>query len=54
MFSPTTGPSKEWADRHGTEHTRPPLDAVIKGLKERGITIFGATGYCAYITIHDR
>jgi len=46
MFNPATGPSQEWADRHKAEHTRPPLDAVIKGLKEHGITTFGAAGYC--------
>jgi len=31
---------------HGKEKTRPPLDNVFKGLQERGITTFGASGYC--------
>ncbi|KZW03099.1 alpha/beta-hydrolase, partial [Exidia glandulosa HHB12029] len=35
-----------WVPRHKQEHTRPTLDAVIAGLKERGITTFGSTGYC--------
>jgi len=38
--------SASWFSRHGPEVTRPPLDAVMKGLKERGITEFGAVGYC--------
>lgn len=32
--------------RHNEQVTRPYLDAVIEGLKERGIKEFGATGYC--------
>jgi len=35
-----------WFGKHGKEQTRPLLDAVIKGLQERGITNFGASGYC--------
>ncbi|KAG1801754.1 dienelactone hydrolase [Suillus variegatus] len=37
---------KAWFAKHGTEQTRPPLDRVIAVLKERGVTKFGATGYC--------
>ncbi|KAG1898557.1 dienelactone hydrolase [Suillus fuscotomentosus] len=37
---------KAWFAKHGTEQTRPPLDKVIAVLKERGVTKFGATGYC--------
>jgi len=36
----------DWFKTHGQEYTRPPLDKVIAGLKEKGITTFGATGYC--------
>jgi len=35
-----------WGGKHGHEQTRPPLDAVIKELQNRGITTFGATAYC--------
>jgi len=35
-----------WFAKHGQDKTRPPLDKVIAGLKERGITTFGANGYC--------
>ncbi|EJD07441.1 alpha/beta-hydrolase [Fomitiporia mediterranea MF3/22] len=35
-----------WFANHGPEQTRPSLDKVIAGLKERGIKEFGATGYC--------
>ncbi|PPQ78496.1 hypothetical protein CVT25_011837 [Psilocybe cyanescens] len=35
-----------WRPNHGPDKTRPPLDKVINALKEQGITIFGATGYC--------
>jgi dienelactone hydrolase len=35
-----------FGNNHGQEGTRPILDAVIKALKEQGITAFGATGYC--------
>jgi dienelactone hydrolase len=37
---------KWFANDHGTEHTRPPLDAVIAALKAQGVQTFGATGYC--------
>lgn len=37
---------QQWIKTHGREHTRPPLDALIKGLQERGIAAFAATGYC--------
>jgi len=46
------GPGKNFdigawfGNNHGQEGTRPILDAVIKALKEQGITAFGATGYC--------
>lgn len=39
---------EEWGKRHGHNDTKPPLDAAIKGLQERGITTFGATSYCEY------
>ena len=39
-------PIEEWFKTHGPDQTRPPLDKVIAGLKSRGITTFGATGYC--------
>ncbi|KAL5492295.1 hypothetical protein ACEPAI_3742 [Sanghuangporus weigelae] len=35
-----------WLAKHGAEQTRPPLDKVIAALKEKGVTSFGATGYC--------
>ncbi|KAL5492258.1 hypothetical protein ACEPAI_3705 [Sanghuangporus weigelae] len=35
-----------WLAKHGTEQTRPPLDKVVDALKEKGVTSFGATGYC--------
>lgn len=37
---------KKWLPNHGPEQTRPPLDKVIKALKEQGVTKFAATGYC--------
>jgi hypothetical protein len=39
----------EWLSRHPDEVARPPLDAFIDGLRERGITVLGATGYCAFV-----
>jgi len=36
----------KWFPSHGPTQTRPPLDKVINALKEEGITVFGATGYC--------
>jgi len=36
----------EWKAKHDQAHTRPLLDKAIKGLQGRGITTFGATGYC--------
>jgi len=38
-----------WLSRHGSDKTRPPLDAVIQGLQERGVTTFAATGYCKFL-----
>jgi len=35
-----------WLANHGSDKVRPPLDAVIVALKERGVTSFAATGYC--------
>jgi len=35
-----------WFPTHGQEQTRPTLDKVIAALKEKGVTSFGATGYC--------
>jgi hypothetical protein len=40
--------SADWFKNHSSEVTRPPLDAVMKGLKERGVTEFGAVGYCEH------
>ena len=37
---------QEWFPNHGADKTRPTLDKVIAGLKEQGITTFGAVGYC--------
>ncbi|GAA5833700.1 hypothetical protein JCM11251_003208 [Rhodosporidiobolus azoricus] len=37
---------QEWFGRHGKDATRPPIDAVIKGLKEQGVKEFAAIGYC--------
>ncbi|KAL1692439.1 dienelactone hydrolase [Schizophyllum commune] len=37
---------QSWIPSHGPEQTRPPLDKVIAGLKEQGVTTFGAVGYC--------
>ena len=37
---------QNWIPNHGPEQTRPPLDKVIAGLKEQGVTTFGAVGYC--------
>lgn len=37
---------EEWFPKHGPEQTRPPLDAAIVALREEGVTLFGATGYC--------
>ncbi|KAH9479730.1 Protein AIM2 [Psilocybe cubensis] len=36
----------KWFPNHTQEKTRPSLDKVIAALKEQGITVFGATGYC--------
>ncbi|KIJ55481.1 hypothetical protein M422DRAFT_24055 [Sphaerobolus stellatus SS14] len=36
----------KWFVNHGNDKTRPPLDAVIAALKEKGITSYAATGYC--------
>jgi len=35
-----------WFGNHGPDKTRPPLDKVIAGLKEKGVTSFGAIGFC--------
>ncbi|GJJ07049.1 hypothetical protein Clacol_001248 [Clathrus columnatus] len=35
-----------WIARHPESHARPLLDAVIQGLKDKGIKEFAATGYC--------
>lgn len=35
-----------WRPKHGPEQTRPPLDAVIAALRQEGVAVFGATGYC--------
>jgi len=36
----------KWFPSHGPEQTTPPMMKVIEGLKAKGITKFGATGYC--------
>jgi len=36
----------KWFPDHTQEKTRPPLDKVIAALKEKGVTSFGAIGYC--------
>ncbi|KIY48856.1 alpha/beta-hydrolase [Fistulina hepatica ATCC 64428] len=35
-----------WRPRHTPTVTRPPLDKVIQGLREQGVTTFAASGYC--------
>ncbi|KAJ7127155.1 alpha/beta-hydrolase [Mycena epipterygia] len=48
-----TGNVTTWIVNHGEAQTTPPLLAVIKALKERGIKQIAATGYCfggLYIT----
>ncbi|KAL1746900.1 dienelactone hydrolase [Schizophyllum fasciatum] len=37
---------QKWFVNHGQDKTRPSLDKVIAGLKEQGVTTFGAVGYC--------
>ncbi|KZW03102.1 alpha/beta-hydrolase [Exidia glandulosa HHB12029] len=47
MFGdPNWNIGRDWFPTHTAEQTRPLLDKVIAGLRERGITTFGATGYC--------
>ncbi|EIW79020.1 alpha beta-hydrolase [Coniophora puteana RWD-64-598 SS2] len=41
-----TFPVQDWFQRHGPETSRPPLDKVIAGLREEGVTAFAAIGYC--------
>lgn len=41
-----TVPHEVWLRKHGKKQTRPPLDAVIGGLQDRGVKTFGASGYC--------
>ncbi|TRM69649.1 Alpha/Beta hydrolase protein [Schizophyllum amplum] len=36
----------KWFENHSPEQTRAPLDKAIAGLKEQGVTTFGAIGYC--------
>ncbi|KAH8833223.1 dienelactone hydrolase endo-1,3,1,4-beta-D-glucanase [Flagelloscypha sp. PMI_526] len=36
----------EWIPNHGAAQTRPPIDKVITWLKDKGVTEFGAAGYC--------
>ena len=42
----TQGSLAEWFPKHGQTDTRPELDKVVDGLKAKGISTFGATGYC--------
>ncbi|KAF8519660.1 Alpha/Beta hydrolase protein [Gautieria morchelliformis] len=45
LNSPTfDGPA--WFARHTQKRTRPVLDAVVKALKEQGVTSLAAVGYC--------
>jgi len=44
---------KTWLLNHSPEHTGKRLRKVIDGLKEQGITLFGATGYCYGGVIYD-
>ncbi|KAI9458919.1 chlorocatechol-degradation protein [Lactarius psammicola] len=36
----------KWLPNHTPEHTLKRVRTVIEGLKSKGITVFGATGYC--------
>ncbi|KAH9057910.1 alpha/beta-hydrolase [Lactarius deliciosus] len=36
----------KWLPNHTTEHTGKRIRTVIEELKSKGITVFGATGYC--------
>jgi dienelactone hydrolase len=36
----------KWLPKHTPEHTGKRVRKVIDGLKEQGIIIYGATGYC--------
>lgn len=36
----------KWLPKHTPEHTGKRVRKVIDGLKEQGVTIYGATGYC--------
>lgn len=36
----------KWGEAHGMESSRPIVDNLIAGLRQRGITTFGAVGYC--------
>ncbi|KZW03091.1 alpha/beta-hydrolase [Exidia glandulosa HHB12029] len=47
MFgNPNWDIGRDWFPTHTAEQTRPPLDKVIAGLKERGVTTLGVAGYC--------
>ncbi|KAJ4493581.1 dienelactone hydrolase endo-1,3,1,4-beta-D-glucanase [Lentinula edodes] len=35
-----------WLAKHRYEETRPFVDKAYEGLKERGVAVFGAVGYC--------
>ncbi|GAA5868034.1 hypothetical protein JCM8547_000785 [Rhodosporidiobolus lusitaniae] len=37
---------QDWFKNHGPEQTRPPLDKAVAAIKEKGVTTFGAIGYC--------
>ncbi|EJD49375.1 alpha/beta-hydrolase [Auricularia subglabra TFB-10046 SS5] len=37
---------EQWFTRHGREVTRPVIDKLIAALEAKGVTAFGATGYC--------
>ncbi|KAJ3784694.1 dienelactone hydrolase, partial [Lentinula aff. detonsa] len=35
-----------WLKAHGSDSARPPIDKVIEGLKNDGVTVFAVVGYC--------
>lgn len=39
-------PLQKWFPNHGPEQTQPTLLKAVEGLKQQGISKFGATGYC--------
>lgn len=37
---------KAWVQKHLPSVTRPPVDKVVQGLRDRGVTTIAVTGYC--------